>query len=205
MMDVRTELRKVISLSTPRDGRHESPVPGIRCIKISHTGNRTRQHWGAWLCIIAQGGKEIVVGRDVYQFDDASYVVTPIDLPVISRITSASSEKPFLCLTINLDPMTLTEVASQLEWDVPGEEMEHPLQAVFVGKTSDKMLDAAVRLGRLFQTPEDAPVLGPFVIKELLYYILKGSDGPRHPTIRALWKQTAQDIRGNSPAQCRFQ
>ena len=118
------------------------------------------------------------MGRDLHQFDDARYVVTPIDLPVISRITSASPEKPFLCLTIDLDPMTLTEVAAQLEWDSPAEETEHPLQAVFVGKTTDRMLDAAVRLGRLFQTPGDAPVLGPLVIKELLYHILRGPDGP---------------------------
>ena len=178
MMDARTELRRLIGLSSHGDGSHESPVPGIRCIKISGTGNRNRQHWGAWLCIVAQGGKEIVVGRDLYQFDDATYVVTPIDLPVISRITTASPEKPFLCLTIDLDPMTLFDVAAQFEWDTPAGETEHPLQAVFVGKTSDTMLDAAVRLGRLFQTPEDAPVLGPLVIKELLYHILKGPDGP---------------------------
>ena len=89
MMDARTELRRLIGLSSHGVGSHESPVPGIRCIKISGTGNRNRQHWGAWLCIVAQGGKEIVVGRDLYQFDDATYVVTPIDLPVISRITTA--------------------------------------------------------------------------------------------------------------------
>ena len=103
-MDTRSELAEIINRFSPGDGRHESPIPGIRCIKISHVGNRTRQHWGAWLCIVAQGGKEMVVGREVYKFDDARYVVTPIDLPVISRITSASPEKPFLCMTIDLDP-----------------------------------------------------------------------------------------------------
>ena len=65
-----------------------------------------------------------------------------------------------------------------MEWDAPGEEREQPLQAVFSGKATDKMMDAAVRLARLFQTPEDAPVLGPLAIRELLYHILKGPDGP---------------------------
>src|SRR6266478_3721091 len=36
----------------------------------------------------------------------------------------------------------------------------------------------ALRLGRLFQVPEDAAVLGSLVIKEILYHLLKGADGP---------------------------
>ncbi len=40
------------------------------------------------------------------------------------------------------------------------------------------MLEAALRLGRLFQVPEDAAVLGSLLIKEILYHLLKGADGP---------------------------
>jgi AraC-like DNA-binding protein len=71
----------------------------------------------------------------------------------------------------------LSEVAAHLENGFP-KETEIPLRAVFIGKASDRMLEAAVRLGKLFQVPEDALVLGLLVIKEIFYHLIKGPDGP---------------------------
>jgi AraC-like DNA-binding protein len=177
MKELRSELVAAIELFSPAEGMHESPVPGAYCIKVSRNDRRTKRRWRACLAIVAQGCKEIVLGREVYRCEDAHYTASPIDLPVVSGIALASPAKPFLCLLIDFDPLTLSEVAAQLEKGL-SKETEDRLRAVFVGKASDKMLDAAIRLARLFQTPEDAPVLGPLVIKEMLYHLLKGPDGP---------------------------
>jgi len=128
------------------------------------------------MSIIAQGCKEITLGREVYRYDEAHYIAAPIDLPVTSRVCSATPERPFLCLQVIFDPPTLSEVATLLGRNSP-QETENPMRAVFIGKASDQMLDAAVRLGKLCLTPEDAPVLGPLVVKELFYHLLKGPDG----------------------------
>lgn len=45
---------------------------------------------------------------------------------------------------------------------------------MFIGKASNQMLEAAIRLGKLSQSPEDAPVLGPLTVKERFYHLLKG-------------------------------
>ncbi|HKB89113.1 MAG TPA: AraC family transcriptional regulator [Opitutaceae bacterium] len=177
MKDLRSELAKIINLFSPGEGLHESPLSGTYCIKVSQPGPRTKRRWGAALCIIVQGSKEIILGREIYRCDEAHYIATPIDLPVTNRVFSAMPEKPFLCLKIDFDPLILSEVAAQLEKGFP-KEMENSLPAVFIGKAGDRMLDAAIRLGKLFRTPEDAPVLGPLVIKEILYHLLNGADGP---------------------------
>jgi AraC-like DNA-binding protein len=176
MNDLRSDLAKIINLSSPGDGLHASPVPGVHCIKFSQTDRPTKRHWRASLGIVVQGCKEIALGGEVYRFDDAHYIAVPIDLPVTSRIFSASREKPFLSLLIDFDALALSEVAAQLDVEFP-KEIDNPLRAVFIGRANEKMLDAAIRLGKLFQTPEDAPVLAPLVIKEILYYLLKGADG----------------------------
>lgn len=49
---------------------------------------------------------------------------------------------------------------------------------MLIGKASDAMLEAAIRLGKLFQVPEDALVLGPLAVKEIFHRLLKGPDGP---------------------------
>jgi AraC-like DNA-binding protein len=176
MKDLRSDLAGIIAAFAPADGFHASPVPGVHCIKFSHSDHPTKRRWHASLGIVVQGCKEIALGEEVYRFDDAHYIAVPIDLPVTSRIFSASLEKPFLSMLIDFNSLTLSEVAAQLETDF-SQEIDNPLRAVFVGEASEKMLDAAIRLGKLFQTPDDALVLAPLVIKEILYYLLKGADG----------------------------
>ena len=176
MNDLRSDLAKIVASFSPGDGLHASPVGGVHCIKFSQPDSPTKRHWRASLGIVVQGCKEIALGDEIYRFDDAHYIAVPIDLPVTSRIFSASREKPFLSLLIDFDAVSLSEVAARLETDFP-EEIDNPLRAVFIGRASEKMLAAAIRLGKLFQTPEDAPVLAPLVVKEILYYLLKGTDG----------------------------
>jgi len=175
MTELLSDLTKIIDLHTPTDGLHESPIPGVYCLKFSGTDPLTKRHHRACLGIVAQGCKEITLGRKVYRCGAADYAATPVDLPVVSRIADASPEKPFLCLLLGFDPLIMSEVAAQIERDSPKEV--DPVRGVFIAKASDQMLDATIRLGKLFQTPKDAAVLGPLVIKEIFYHLLKGADG----------------------------
>jgi AraC-like DNA-binding protein len=176
MTDFRSQLARIIRFFSPAEGINATPVPGVHCVRFSLTDRRTKRRWRACLGVVAQGGKEIVLGRQIYRIDDGHYSATPIDLPVISRVAVASPEQPFLCLLIGLDPMILSEVSAQFSKDINADS-ENSLRGVFIGKASEEMLEAAIRLGKLFHTPEDAPVLGPLVVKELIYYLLKGADG----------------------------
>ncbi len=156
MKDLRSKLADAIDLFSPRDGFHESPVPGVYCLKASHPYQIAKCHWRACLSIVAQGRKEIILGHETYRCNRAHYMVNPIDLPVVGRIAFASCQRPFLCLLIVLDPLTLGEIAAQFEGDLSKEAETHP-QAMFVGKACNEMLAAAIRLNGLFRTPEDAP------------------------------------------------
>lgn len=176
MTDLLSDLAKIIDLHTPTDGLHESPVPGVYCLKYSGTSPLTKRRHRACLAIVAQGCKEIIVGRKLYRCEAAHYAATPIDLPVISGIAEASPGKPFLCLLLGFDPLTIGEVAAQIQRESP-KETGDPVRAVFIAKACDPMLDASLRLGKLFQSPKDAAVLGPLAIKEIFYHLLKGVDG----------------------------
>lgn len=177
MSDLRTDLAVLIDQFAVGDGFHAAPLAGVHCIKISKSGVRAKQYWSASLCIVVQGCKEIILEHEVYRHgDEAHYTVTPIDLPVTSCVVAATPEQPFLCLKIAFDALTVSEVAAQLEKDFP-RETTNPLRGLFIGKASEQMLDAAVRLVKLLQAPADVAVLGPLVIKEMFYHLLKGADG----------------------------
>lgn len=176
MNDFGFHLARMINFFSPGEGLNATPVPGVYCMKFYRTDRRTKRRWRACLGIIAQGCKEIVLEQHVYRCDEAHYSATSIDLPVLSRIASASPQKPFLAMLIDLDPTVLSEVSAQLNENILREPV-NSLRALFVGKASDEMLEAAVRLGKLFHTPEDARVLGPLVVREMIYHLLKGPDG----------------------------
>jgi len=137
---------------------------------------RSKDRWRASLSIVVQGAKEIVLGRRVFRMTEGQYVATPIQLPVISRVAAASADKPFLCLMIDMDPLTMSEVSAGLSNESTREQL-NPVRAMFSGEATDRLLEAAVRLVRLFRTPEDAAVLGALVIKEMLYLLMKGPEG----------------------------
>jgi AraC-like DNA-binding protein len=170
------ELGRLLHSVSPTDGLHQTPIPGVHCIKVSSPARRSRDRWRASLSIVAQGSKEIVLGRTTYRVSEGQYVATPIQLPVISRVAVAQSVRPFLCLLIDMDPLTISEVSSRLthESTQTGPDV---VRAMFSGEATDRMQDAALRLVRLLRTPEDAPVLGALIVKELLYHLMQGPNG----------------------------
>jgi AraC-like DNA-binding protein len=176
MNDLRDSLLEIIRFFAPVEGFNATPVPRVYCLKFSQSEHFSRRRWRACLAIMAQGRKEIILERDVYHCDEKHYTAALVDLPVVSRVTSASPQKPFLAIKIDLDPMVLSEISAQLSEDNNGES-EKSLRAIFIGETKPEMLESAVRLGKLFYTPEDARVVGPLVVREMIYHLLKGSDG----------------------------
>jgi AraC-like DNA-binding protein len=176
MKDPRKTLAESIAQAAPTDGLHATPIPGVRCYKFSKPNSPAKGNWSSSLSIVAQGQKEIALENNVYQYQEAYYIATPISLPVTSRIKWATPQAPFLALKIEIDPVLLAEVARKVT-GYPSEDVQMRSYGIFTGKADGKMLESAVRLARLFTSPEDIPALAPLVIKEIFYHLLKGPNG----------------------------
>ncbi len=186
-------------------GTHESLLPGVHHSRYDVTDRRTKRRWHACLAIVAQGTKEVVLGRTTYRCAEGHYTAAPLHLPVISRIAAATPAAPFLALLVDLDPLTLAEVAAQLD-DAYLRAPSVSVRALFRGQASESMLAAAVRLTRLMDSKEDLRVLGPLVVKELIYHLLRDTEGPaigqfvRAGTKTQKVAQAAFEIRSNLQA-----
>jgi AraC-like DNA-binding protein len=176
-METRWRLAEEIACLSPEEGLNETLLPSVQCVRNTQTTERRNQRWRASVCVVVQGSKELVLGQEVYRNEDeAHFIVTPVDLPVTSRIFSASLEKPFLSLRLDFDSVTLADLSAQINLaEAPD---NHPLRGIFLSEASEGLLEASLRLARLLHDPEDARVLGPSVIREILYLVLKGPDGP---------------------------
>ncbi len=176
MIKLQSKLAEIMSSINLKEGFQSSSISGVHCVKHSKTDYYTKRRWRASLAIVVQGRKEIVLENDVYWCESNNYTVTPVDLPLISKVAEASRENPFLAILIDLDPIILSEVVVKIENEFK-EQSGKPLRGIFTGKVSEKMIEAMIRLVNLIKNPEDAVVLGPLIIKEILYRLLKEPNG----------------------------
>jgi AraC-like DNA-binding protein len=171
-------LASLISAYAPHEGCFELRIPGVHAIRRSQT-NEELVHALAQpaLCIVAQGAKRMMLGQEVYEYDESRMIAFSVDLPVAAQITRASRSQPFLALRLDLDPHKVAELV--LKVYPHGLPRVPEGRAVNVGQVNVSIVKAATRLVELMAEPGDAELLGPLVIDEILIRLLRSSIGVR--------------------------
>jgi AraC-like DNA-binding protein len=187
MQASRDELAERIARAVPEDGTAE-PLEGLRLRRASSPTNLGHGVSYTAFCVIAQGRKELVLGGNRYRYDPAHYLIATAELPVTSQITHASKEKPYLGLVLKLDPTFVGSV--MVEAGHPAPRSVSAVGAIAVSPLDAGLLDTVVRLVRLLNSPADARVLAPLVIREIVYRLLMGEQGVRVRHITALGGHT---------------
>jgi hypothetical protein len=59
------------------------------------------------------------LGQTTFIFDESPYLVTSLDLPVISQIVEATQNRPYLCFFLKLEIPVVRELLSREEVHVP--------------------------------------------------------------------------------------
>ena len=71
------------------------------------------------LLVIPQGKKRVDLGKQSYVFGESTFLLTSIELPIISRVCAASAEKPYLAFFLKLDMGMVRDVLHSEEVHVP--------------------------------------------------------------------------------------
>lgn len=129
------------------------------------------------LCVLAQGSKTLFLGDERYAYDPLHYMVVSVTLPISGALLEASPENPSLGLRMDIDPAQISQlIAESSPMMVPNLPSGRGL---YVERTDPQLLDALLRLLRLLDSPRDIPVLAPLIRREILYRLLRGSQGHR--------------------------
>jgi len=168
-----TTLRDIIA-----DHAHEADtqtaIPGLHFFRSTTPTMPINCIYEPRLCIIVQGRKEIMLGTHVFTYDAEKYLIATVDLPVLGGVTQASPEKPYLSLSLALDPSKIASLL--LEMPKPGNFLSNSPGLAVSTLTTD-LLHPVSRLADLLNTPQDIPVMGPLIEREILYRLLNGAQG----------------------------
>jgi AraC-type transcriptional regulator N-terminus len=138
----------------------------------------------ASVAVVAQGRKQVELGRTTFIYDESRFLLTSVDLPVVSRVIEASEESPYLCLRLKLEIPMVGELLSRGE--IPAAEAPSDSPAVATAETTVEFLGAFCRLMDLLNTPRDIPFLSDSIQREIIYRILQSAEGQRLRAIATL-------------------
>jgi AraC-like DNA-binding protein len=172
------KLASLIATYTPHDGRFDLSIPGLHVIKVSKTHKESiRSISPTGLCIVAQGAKQVMLGQNVYEYDNTHMVVYSMAVPITSNIVSASRKEPYLCFVLDIDPQKISELALKVYPHGLSKSRPDIIRAVYVEQTDIKVTDAAVRLMEMLAHPNETTLLAPLVIEEILIRLLTSPFG----------------------------
>ncbi len=168
----------LIRTYTPHDGSFELSIPGVHVARESRT-NTELVHAVAKpsLCIIAQGAKSVMLGQEVYEYDASRMLIFSVDLPVTGMVTRASHSEPYLSFRLDIDQHKVAELV--LKVFPHGLPRARESRAVCITLADFSIINAVTRLIELMAQPEDAELLAPLVIDEILIRLLRSPVGAR--------------------------
>ena len=172
------KLARLIRAYAPHDGRFALRVPGLHANRVSRTNKELVYAMARpALCIVAQGAKIVLLGREVYGYDASRMLVFSVDLPVAGQVTRATPSEPYLGLRLDLDPHKIAELVLKLY--PHGVPRVQESRGVYVAPADLRIVNAATRLLELLGHPGEAELLAPLVIEEILIRLLRSSVGLR--------------------------
>jgi AraC-like DNA-binding protein len=172
-MEQLREMADLIARNTAGDGIFSTAIQRLTLIQSSRPTLPMPNVYEPALCLVAQGRKQAMLNGRTFTYDPARYLIVSVELPILGRVVDASPEEPYLCLTLNFDPVALSELVMQ----IPAPEGSAPPLGMTLCEASPPLLDAAIRLLRLLDDGAAAPVLAPLAEREILFRLLCGPYG----------------------------
>ncbi|HEV3279315.1 MAG TPA: AraC family transcriptional regulator [Terriglobia bacterium] len=185
---LRAELARKIASLVGNEENRITEIPGLSLHRRTSPTPPCRTTYHAGVIVVAQGRKQVNLGRTSFIYDESRFLVTAVDLPIVSWVAEATQEVPCLVLSLKLDMSMVREVLGREEIHVAEAPSDRP--AMSIGETTPKFLNACCRLLALLDSPEDIPFLSGLVQREIIYRILRGPEGTRLRAVATLGDQS---------------
>ena len=167
-------LVSLLSELAPRDGFLPSRLPSVSFMRTTRHIPRTPITYEPGIFIMAQGRKTGYLGDKKFIYDASHYLVLSVPLPFECE-TDGSPEAPMLAVRIGVTPAAVTELLVQMEHLEPANVSEP--QAMQATALDDVLRGATLRLLESLRSADDSRILGPQIVREIIYHVLRGKLG----------------------------
>lgn len=193
MEAVREALVRRVARWTASADAVETAIPGLLLVRREAPTKPFSCMYEPSVLLVLQGPKRIVVGEDAFEWAGHEFVLTSVDMPVISQVLEASKEKPHLALRLKLDQRAIAEM--MVDCNLPAPKGQHTGRGMILGEGTLPLFKAFERLIDLLDQPDDIPILAPLIQREILYRLVMSDQGYRLRQIASVGSPSNQVAR----------
>jgi AraC-like DNA-binding protein len=182
------ELADAISKVMGQASEVSTVVPGLTLYHNIVPTAPTPCTYAPSMLLIPQGKKRVDLGKQSYVFGESTFLLTSIELPIISRVCAASVEKPYLAFFLKLDMGMVRDVLHSEEVRIPAPPVG--TRGMVLGEATVELLAPCSRMVQLLHTPQDVPFFAKLLQREIIYRLLQGPQGDRLRSVATLADQS---------------
>ncbi len=188
VLQLRAELARKIALHIGSAENRATDVPGLSLHRRTATTAPCSMTYEPCVTVMAQGRKRVELGPSTFVYGESQYLLTSLDLPIVSQIIEASEEAPCLAMSLKLEMPVIREILGREE--IQAVEAPSGTPAMAIVDATVEFLSACCRLIDLLESPQDIPFLSELIQREIIYRILQGPEGARLRAIATLGDQS---------------
>lgn len=151
------------------NGPDITELPGLSIFRRDAISEIEAAVYEPVMSLILQGRKVTYIGDQLVELAPGDALLVSHDLPVVSRITEASTRTPYLAVILSLDLDLIRGLYEQVGAALAPASKA---RAMTTGPAEPAWLDPLMRYVDLIDSPLDARVLGPALRRELHYRLL---------------------------------
>ena len=171
----RRRMTQLLGELATREGMQPTALEDVRLMRASRPLPRMPVLYEPGIVIVGQGRKRGYLGEQVYIYDAHNYLVLSVPMPFECE-TEASAAKPMLALSVRVDLSTLAELLLKMDGNGHSDISAMP-QGIYSTPVDAQLCEASVRLLESLRHPADARILGPAIVREIVYRVLSGRQG----------------------------
>ncbi len=172
-----SQAAKLADFLAPLEGAQGCNVGGVTITRHSHDLVKFPVLYGPSLVFVVQGTKQAIFGPETYVYDQERYLVLTSVVPFVwSAITE--KERPVLSVFVHLRADMVLELLGTMDFD-PSKAGEEELAVFEAQQLTGDLEHGLVRLLQAALDERDSKVLGPAIVRELVYRVLCGPGGSK--------------------------
>jgi AraC-like DNA-binding protein len=188
LVETRAELARKIAARFNGEGLQPTSIAELALYRRNSPTACASATYEPSLIVFVQGQKRITFGTATLLCNESNFLLTSIDLPVVSQVVQATKSAPNLGILLRLDMPEVRRVLNEAE--VTARNARPASRGMAIGITTVELLSACSRLIDLLDTPEDIPFLNRQVQREIIYRLLRSPQGNHLRDIAMLGEQT---------------
>lgn len=169
-------MARAIRTFAQTNGDHTTAIPALTLHRRAAPTEPLHCIYHLGLGVVAQGGKQVILGSESLSYMPGQSMLTTIDLPVVSHVTHATPREPFLGMMLRLDARAILQLAAEM--NAPRRQRDAVYRTVSIETLGADLLDALLRLVKLLEQPDLVPHLAPLIQQEITVRLLIGPHGP---------------------------